>query len=126
MPPILRITSIFSPVQSSSEAANSSQMGKKSKRTGTTSASAVIGQHIADPGPRKKGLISDTTCLGLGNTTWLNIYNLIEAEESEVTTVQSTADPTRKSDATLKDLADSYLHRVAAREQILPYTNVVR
>lgn len=32
----------------------------------------------------------------------------------------------RKSESTLKDLADSFLHRIAAREQILPYTDVVR
>ena len=101
-------------------------MGKKSKKTGTASALAVTGQHIADPGPSKKGLISDTTCLGLGKTTWLSIYNLIKAEEPEVTTMQATTDTTRKSDATLKDLADSYLHRIVAREQILPYTDVVR
>lgn len=101
-------------------------MGKKYKKTATTSASVVTGQHIADPGASKKGLISDTTCLGLGKTTWLSIYNLIEAEEPEVTTVQATADTTRKSDATLKDLADSYLHRIVAREKILPYKDVVR
>jgi len=113
-------------MQSSSEAADSGQVGKKSKKTRIASASAVTGPHIADPGPSKKGLISNTTCLGLGKTTWLSIYNLIEAEEPEVTTVQATTDSTRKSDATLKDLGDSYLHRIAAREQILPYTDVVR
>ena len=113
-------------MQSSFEAANSSEMGKKSKKTTTASASAATGQHTADPGARKKGMIFDTTCLGPGKTTWLSIYNLIEAEEPEVTTVLATADPTRKSDATLKDLADSYLHRIAAREKILPYKDVVR
>jgi len=113
-------------VQSSSEAANSGQMGKKSKKFGTVLASAGTGQHTVDPGPSKKGLISDTTCLGLGKTTWLSIYNLIEAEEPQVTTIQATTDLTRKSDAALKDLVDSYLHRIAAQEQILPYTDVVR
>ena len=54
------------------------------------------------------------------------MYNLIEAEEPEVTTVQATGDMTRKSDATLKDLADSYLHQLAGRERIFPYTDVVR
>ena len=90
-------------MQSSSEAANLSQMGKKSKKTAIASASAVTGQHIADPGASIKGLISDSTCLGLGKTTWLSIYNLIEAEELEVTIVQATTDTTQKSDATLKD-----------------------
>jgi len=86
----------------------------------------VTGQQATDPGPSKKGLISDTTCLGLGNTTWQNIYNLVEAEEPQQTSVQASVGSSRKSDATLKDLADSYLHRIAAREQILPYTDVVR
>ena len=38
----------------------------------------------------------------------------------------AAADPFKKSDATLKELADSFLHRIAAREQVLPYTDVVR
>jgi len=112
-------------MQSSSEAVNSSRMGKKSKKTVTPSASPATGQPIADPGTNRKGLISNSTCLGLGKTTWLRTYNLIEAEEPEVTTMQATVDTTRKSDATLKDLADSFLHRIATREQILPYTDVV-
>lgn len=33
---------------------------------------------------------------------------------------------TNKSEASLKDLADSFLHRIAAREKILPYIDVVR
>lgn len=90
------------------------------------SAPAVTGQSTTDPGRSKKGLISDTTCLGLGNTSWQSIYNLIEVEEPETVSVQATADSTRKLEASLKDLADSYLHRIAAREKILPYTNVVR
>ena len=126
MPSILVITFILSPVQSSFEAANLGQMGKKSKKFGTASASAVTGQLIADPGPSKKGLISDTTCLGLGNTTWQSTYNLVEAKEPQETSVEAIAGSNRKSKATLKDLADSYLHRIAAREQIIPYTDVVR
>jgi len=51
---------------------------------------------------------------------------LIEAEEPKVTTVQATMDTNRKSDGTLKDIADSFLHQIVAREQILPYTDVVR
>ena len=101
-------------------------MGNKSKRFRTASAPAVTGQSTTDPGPSKKGLISYTTCLGLGNTSWQSIYNLVEAEEPEVVSVQATAGSNRKSEATLKDLADSYLHQIGAREQILPYTNVVR
>ena len=100
-------------------------MGKKSKRFAAASAPAVTWKSTTDPGPSKKGLISDTTCLGLENTSWKSIYNLIEAEEPEMVSVQATADSTRKSEASLKELADSYLHQIAAREKILPYTDVV-
>ena len=103
MLPILYITFIFTPVQDSYEAVDLSRMGKKSKKTAIAYASAATGQLIADPGTKRKGLICDTTCLGLGKTTWQSTYNLIEVEEPEVTAVQATVDTTRKSDATLKD-----------------------
>ena len=101
-------------------------MGKKSKKTAIASTAPATGEVVADPAPKKKGLISDTTCSGLCKTTWQSTYNLIEAEEPKVTAAQATASSNRKSDGTLKDLADSFLHRIAAREQILPYTDVVR
>lgn len=101
-------------------------MGNKSKRSAAAAALAVTVQSTSDPGPSKKGLILDTTCLGLGNTSWQSIYNLIEVEELETVPVQATAYSNRKSEASLRDLADSYLQRIAAREKILPYTNVVR
>lgn len=101
-------------------------MGKKSKRSVAASAPTATVQPTNDLGPSKKGLISDTTCLGLGNTSWQSIYNLIEAEEPEEVLEEATADSTNKSEASLKDLADSYLHRIAAWEKILSYTDVVR
>ena len=113
-------------VQDSSKTTESSRMGKKSKKTAIAPTSPATGQPIADQGTKEKGLISDTTCLGLNRTTWQSTYNLIEAEEPKVIVVQATADSTWKSDGTLKDLADYFLHRIAAREQILPYTDVVR
>ena len=98
-------------------------MGKKSKKTAGAPTSSTTGQVLTD---KKKGLISDTTCSGLNKTTWQGTYNLIESEQPAITGVEATADSSRKSDNTLKDLADSFLHRIAAREQILPYTDVVR
>lgn len=101
-------------------------MGKKSKETTGASIAPATGPTVTDPSNKKKGLISDTTCSGLGRTTWQSTYNLIEVEEPKLTMVQATVDSNRKSDGTLKDLADSFLHWIAAREQILPYTDVVR
>src|SRR3984885_242679 len=101
-------------------------MGKKSKKTTMPSASPFTGQPVVDQGSKKKGLISDTTCLGLTRTTWQGTYNLIEAEGPTVTEVEILCDNINKSDANLKYLADSFLHRIAAREQVLPYTGVVK
>ena len=101
-------------------------MGKRSKRSAVAAVPQVTVQPTSDHGPSKKGLISDTTPLGLGNTSWQRIYNLIEVEEPEEVSEEATADSTNKSEASLKDLADSYLHKIAAREKILPYTDVVK
>lgn len=101
-------------------------MGNKSKRSTEVAAPTATVQSTNDPRPSKKGLISDTTCLGLGNTCWQSIYNLIEAEECEEASGGATVDSTSKSEASLKDLADSYFHRIAANEKILPYIDVVR
>lgn len=89
-------------------------MGKKSKRSAVAAAPTVIVQPTNDPRPSKKGLISETTCFGLGNTSWQSIYNLIEAEDPEEVSKEATANSTNKSEASLKDLADSYLHRIVA------------
>jgi len=99
-------------------------MGKKSKKFVAAMAPTATVQPTSDPGPSKKGL--KTMCLGLGNTSWQIIYNLIEAEERVEVSKEATANSTNKSEASLKYLADSYLHRIATREKILPYTDVVR
>ena len=88
-------------------------------------APTVTVQPTSDPRPSKKGLISDTTCLSLGNTSWQSIYNLIEEEDPEEASEEATANSTNKSEASLKDLANSYLQRIAAHEKVLPYTDVV-
>ena len=95
-------------------------MGRKSKK------SIAAAQPTKDPEPSKKGLISDTTCLKLGNTSWEGIYNLIEIEDLEELLEDTTVDSTDKSEATLKELACSFLHRIATRAKVLPYTDVVR
>ena len=94
-------------MQSLSETRNPEKMGKKSKKSTVTPTTK-------QPEQSKKGLISNTTCLGLGNTSWESIYNLIEAEEPEELSKGATADSTNKSEGTLKELACSYLHRITA------------
>ena len=72
-------------------------MEKKSKKFVATAPTTVV-QPAKDPGPSKKGLISDTTCLTLGNTSWESIYDLIEAEELEEVSEEATTDSTDKSE----------------------------
>ena len=81
---------------------------------------------VKEPEPNKKGLISDTTCLGLGKSSWESIYNLLEAEEPEELKVEATRYSTSKSENTLKELAYSYLHKIAAHPKVFPYNDVVR
>jgi len=75
----------------------------------------------------KKGLIRDTTCTGPSKTSWESIYNLLEAEDPEVIEEEKgTSDSSDKLENTLKDLACSFLHRIAAHPRILPYNDLVR
>ena len=108
------VTPIFRSLQDSSTETELSGMGKKSKKTTMPTASPATGKSVVDPSGKNKGLISDTTCLGLTRATWQGSYNLIEAEEPKVTEIEISCDNTSKSDANLKDLADSFLHRIAA------------
>lgn len=71
-------------------------------------------------------MISDTTCLRLENTSWESIYTLIEVEEPEELSEEATTNSTNKFEGTLKELACSFLHRIAARAKVLPYTDVMR
>ena len=105
-------------MQSTSELMNTEKMTNKSKKP-----KAPI---IAKEEPTKKVLTSDTTCFGLGKASWESIYNLLEAEDPEELEVEATADGMNKSENTLKELACSYLHRIAARAKVLPYNDVVR
>lgn len=66
-------------------------MGKKSKKSAAATPTTAV-QLAKDLGPSKKGLISDTTCLGLGNTSWESIYNIIGAEEPEEILEEATTD----------------------------------
>lgn len=75
----------------------------------------------------KKVLIADTFYLSLGQASWESIYNLLEADDlEEIEEEKGTMDSTNKSESTLKDLASSYLHIIAARAKILPYNDLVR
>lgn len=72
-------------------------------------------------------LFTDTTCtIEAGISTWEGLYNLLEEENPRVMEVTVTADAHRSSEASLAELACSFLHRVTARPKILPYTDMVK
>ena len=72
-------------------------------------------------------LYADTACnKDAGISTWEGMYSLLEDENLVVIKVVATAGSKNTSEATLRDLACSCLHRIAARPRILPYTDMVK
>lgn len=77
--------------------------------------------------PAKMVLIGDTTYSSLGKTSWEGIYNLLEAEDpTEIEEEGVIAGSTDKSENTLNDLANSFLHKIVAYVKVLPYNDLVR
>ena len=72
-------------------------------------------------------LYTDTACnKDAGITTWEGIYNLLEEENPKVMEVTATAGSQESSEASIADLACSFLHWIAVRPKILPYTDMVK
>jgi len=71
-------------------------------------------------------LISDTTCQDCGKISWKGIYDMLEKENPKVTEGHATADGSAELKNTLGDLADSFLHRIAASPKVLPYNDMVK
>lgn len=106
-------------LQSKFEFINSVEMLKKSKKE-----KVLV---LTKEEPVKKVLIGDTTYAGLGKASWESIYNLLQAKDLEVIEEEKgTTDSTDKLQNTFKDLAYSFLHRIATRTRILPYNDLVR
>ena len=78
----------------------------------------------------KLRLVTDTSCQGLGRMTWEGVYNLLEKENPKVTVEKASIPDQDSSDSdseiTEKTLANSFLHRIAARANIMPYYDVIR
>jgi len=72
-------------------------------------------------------LFTDTTCTKeVGISTWEGMYRLLEEENPRVMEVTATVDGRGSSEASLIELACLFLHRIAARQKILPYTDMVK
>ena len=76
---------------------------------------------------RMAPIVSDTVCtVDGGDTKWQVIYTILEDKEPKVVEVMATADDATPSNLQFKDIACSFLHRIATRATLLPYTNMIR
>ena len=67
-------------------------------------------------------LYVDTDCnKDAGITTWEGMFNFLEEEYPRVMDVAATAGSSNSSEASLTELACSFLHQIVARPRILPY-----
>ena len=75
--------------------------------------------------PAKLRLVTDTSCQGIGKMTWDTVYNLLEKEGPKVTVEMASVPDQDSSDSNSdindRTLANSFLHRIAARANIMPY-----
>jgi len=70
-------------------------------------------------------LFTDTTCTReAGISTWEGMYSLLGEENPKIMDVIVTSDACGSSEVSLTKLPCSFLHRIAARPKILPYTNM--
>ena len=71
-------------------------------------------------------LYTDTACnRDASITTWEGMYSLLEEENPKIMEVTVTAGSHRSSEASIVELSCSFLHRIAARSKIIPYTEMV-
>lgn len=90
----------------------------------------IMGKNSKAPSSEDKEmtpLYTDTTCnKDTGITTWEGMYSLLEEEDPKVMEVTANAGSRGSSEASITDLACSFLHRIVARPKLLPYTNMVK
>lgn len=72
-------------------------------------------------------LYTDMACnRDAGISMWEGMYNLLEEENPRVMEVAATAGSNSSFEASITELSCSFLHRIAARPKILPYTDMVK
>jgi len=88
-----------------------------------------MGKNGKDPSSKDKEmtpLYTDTTCnKDVGITTWEGMYSLLEEEDPKLMEVMTMAGSHGSSEASIADLACSFLHRIVARPKILSYIDMV-
>ena len=61
-----------------------------------------------------------------GIATWEGMYNLLKEENPKIREVEATAGSHSSSEASITELAGFFLHKIAARPKILPYTDMIK
>ena len=85
------------------------------------------GKAVASEKPEMTPLFLDTTCSKyVGTSTWGTIYNILEEEELRLLETNITVDGRDSSNASIFEMACSFLHRIATRPKIIPYTYMVK
>jgi len=89
-----------------------------------------VGKKNKSPSSEEKEmapLYTDTVCNRDARiATWEGMYNLLEEENPRVMEVAATTGSNSSSEASIIELACSFLHRIVARPKILPYTDMVK
>ena len=61
-----------------------------------------------------------------GATTWEVIYNRLEDECPKITVTRAKNDSKRPSELQCRDASCSFLHRIGARDKIIPYIDMIK
>ena len=61
-----------------------------------------------------------------GISMWESMYRLLEEENPRIMKVTAATESQGSFEASLEELACSFLHRIAARPKILPYTDMIK
>lgn len=94
------------------------EMGKKNKARGS---------EMKEKAKEMVPLYTDTTYnRNAGILTWESMYRLLEEENPKIMKVSAGTGSQHSSEASLEELACSFLHRIAARPKILPYTDMIK
>lgn len=90
-------------------------------------AMAKKGRAVVSEKSEMTPLFMDTTCNREGGTsTWEAMYNILEEEQPRILEMKVTVDRRDSSDASMFETTCSFLHRIAARLKIIPYTDMVK
>jgi hypothetical protein len=101
--------------------------GQKVIQSSVQETTVKIGEALISEDREKAPLHKDTACnRNAGIFTWEGIHNLFEEINPKVMGFMATTGSSRSSEASVAELACSFLHQRAARPKILPCIEMVK